>query len=243
MWRLFNIVAIYLLLVLSLQYQFTIEAFSPSIRIQRPIPVYHRSKSSRYFSNLKDDVDKDIDGVDKEIYQEQLNNDDVTIIKRIRVISYRSTLFISAILLITSALFDSNFLMGTGIDSSTFISIVDNYLPFAAGLSLLLAPVPNRYIQVAIISIGLATCITGTKILSILSLMCICIREIVYFGLAFKWEAFISLISLPLLLLSDDYDMIAAPMSALSISVLAVGKIFEPIQEDYIKTNSEFLAD
>ena len=133
--------------------------------------------------------------------------------------------------------------MGTGIDSSTFLSIVDSYLPLASGLSLLLAPVSNRYIQVAMISLGLATCITGTKVLSIISLMCICIREIVYFGLAFKWEAFISLIALPLLLISDDYDMIAAPLSALAISVLAVGKVFEPIQEDYVKTNSEFLAD
>jgi len=226
-----------------LQYQYTIEAFSPSIGIQRSIPANQISKSSRYFSNLKDDVNKDIDDVDKEIYQEQLNNDDVTILKRIRAISYRSTLFISAILLITLALFDSSFLDGTGVDSSPFISIVDTYLPFATGLSLLLAPVSNRYTQVAAISLGLATCITGSKVLSIISLMCICIREIVYFGLAYKWEAFISLISLPLLLISDDYDMIAAPMSALAISVLAVGKVFEPMEEDYVKTNSEFLAD
>jgi len=245
MWHLFNIVAIYLLLVLSLQYQCSIEAFSPSIRIQRSIPTHQISKSSRYFSinNRNDEVDPDIDVVDKVIYQETSNNNDVNILKRIRVISYRSTLFISAVLLITSALFDSNFLTGTGIDSSTFLSIVDTYLPFISGLSLLLAPISNRFSQVAIISLGLATCITGSTVLSILSLMSICIREILYFGLAYKWEAFISLISLPLLLLSDDYDMIAAPMSALSISVLAVGKIFEPIQEDYIKTNSEFLAD
>ena len=130
--------------------------------------------------------------------------------------------------------------MGTGIDSSTFISIVDTYLPFISGLSLLLAPVSNRYTQVAVISLGLATCITGMTVLGIISLMCICIREIIYFGLAYKWEAFISLISLPLLLISDDYDMIAAPMSALAVSVLAVGKVFEPIQYE---TNSEFLAD
>lgn len=189
-------------------------------------------------------MDIDSDNVDKVIYQDTINNnDDVTIFKRIRAISYRSALFISSVLLITSAIFDSSFLDGTGIDSSTFVSIVDSYLPLASGLSLLLAPVSNRYTQVAIISLGLATCITGTKILSIISLMSICIREILYFGLAFKWEAFISLISLPLLLISDDYDMIAAPLSALAISVLAVGKVFEPIQEDYVKTNSEFLAD
>ena len=231
MWQLFNIVAICLLLIVSLQYQCTIEAFSPSIRIQQQrSTVYHRSISSRYFSNnLNDEVDKDIDDVDKVTHGEKHNNDD-KLLKRIRVISYRSTLFISAILLTTSALFDSNFLMGTGIDSSTFISIVYNYLPFAAGLSLLLAPISNRFIQVAVISLGLATCITGTKVLSILSLMSICIREIVYFGLAFKWEAFISLISLPLLIISDDYDLIATPMSALAISVLAVGKVLEPIE-------------
>ena len=233
-------------MVLPLKYQYTIEAFAPSIRIQRTIPIYQSTKSPRYFSsNQNDNVDKDIDDVDKEIYQETPNNDDddVTILKRIRAISYRSTLFISAVLLITSALFDSSFLDGTGVDNNFFISIVDSYLPFASGISLLFAPISNRYIQVAVISLGLATCITGIKALSILSLMCICIREIVYFGLAYKWEAFISLISLPLLLVSDDYDMIAAPLSALSISVLAVGKVFEPINEDYIKTNSEFLAD
>ena len=73
-----------------------------------------------------------------------------------------------------------------------------------------------------------------------------------YFGVAYKWEAAVALICLPLLLLnSNDYETLhslAAPLSALSVSVLsvsvlAVGKVFEPCKEEFVKTNSEFLAE
>ena len=60
MCQLFNIVAIYLLLVVSLQYQYIIEAFSPSTRIQRTIPTH---LPSRYFSTNQNqnDTDEEID--------------------------------------------------------------------------------------------------------------------------------------------------------------------------------------
>ena len=189
--------------------------------------------------------------------------DNVSAVERTRVLSYRAALIPTSVLLSTVAIFDSSFLVGTGLDGTSVVDMAEIYLPFAAGTSLLLAPVSDndKYIQGAVILLGLITCVSAVaagatdiemvsnaaSVLGILSLMAVSIREIIYFGVAYKWEAAIALICLPLLLLNSyDYETLhsfAAPLSALAISVLAVGKVFEPCKEEFVKTNSEFLAE
>ena len=84
-----------------------------------------------------------------------------------------------------------------------------------------------------------------SNVLGIVSLCGISLREIYYFGLEYKWEAAVALVSLPLLLIGDNENLslVAVPLSALAVSVLAFSKVFEPCREDYVKSNSEFFVD
>ena len=190
---------------------------------------------------------------------------EVTTGERIQVISYRLVLTSSALLLTSCAIFGSSFLSGTGIDGSSVVESAEILLPLAAGLSVLLAPMPEGLLKVAATSLGLAAIATSgaagafatedasvmvldlSRIFGISSLFAVCVREIYYFGLAFKVEAAVVMAVLPLLLrehdaANDSVYPIAAAISALAVGVLAVGKIFEPCREDFVKSNSEFLA-
>lgn len=189
----------------------------------------------------------------------------VTMTERIRVLTYRAALSTSALLLMMISIFGSSFLSGTGIDGASVAAEAEALLPLAAGVTLLLAPVPNDRIRVATASLGLGAAVSAgvatilssgggdetflgvPRVLGVVSLFSVCIREIYYFGLAYKWEAAISLLSLtPLILYNDEYGTvypIASSLSALAVGVLAVGKVFEPCREDFVKSNSEFLAD
>ena len=194
----------------------------------------------------------------------------VSTLGRIRILSYRTTLLASGLLLTTTAIFGSSFLSGTGVDGTSVTSWADGLLPFAAGLAALLAPMPEdglgkaarlatAAIGAAAIGAALISSVGGfdggantddigdvQRILSIVSLMAICLREIYYFGLAYKVEAVVALLTLPLLLVdADDYNLyplLAVSLCAMAVDVLAVGKVFEPCGEDYVRSNSEFLA-
>ena len=249
-----------LLSVLAFSRQTYIEAFSPSA-ISRPLSVYSSSRCTAIKLNTKNKNEYEFSVGGETVHQQE---DNVTVIERTRVLSYRAALISTSALLSTVAIFDSNFLVGTGLDGTSVVDMAEIYLPFAAGTSLLLAPASdnNNAIQRAVILLGLATCVSGiasvtsdigeivlssSSVLGIVSLVAVSIREIIYFGVAYKWEAAVALICLPLLLLnSNDYETLhslAAPLSALSVSVLAVGKVFEPCKEEFVKTNSEFLAE
>lgn len=247
--------------VLALHQTCTTEAFSPSA-ISRPSLYSPRCNNSAIKLNTKNKNEDEFSLGGETVHQEE---DNVSVAELTRVLSYRAALISTSALLSTVAIFDSNFLVGTGLDGGTsIVNIAEMYLPFAAGMSLLLAPVSddNNAIQGAVILLGLTTfasaiaavtsdiggiVLSSSSFLGILSLIAVSIREIIYFGIAYKWEAAIALISLPLLLLnSNDYETLhsfAAPLSALTVSVLAVGKVFEPCKEEFVKTNSEFLAE
>mmetsp|Transcript_354 Transcript_354/g.472 ORF Transcript_354/g.472 Transcript_354/m.472 type:complete len:315 (-) Transcript_354:324-1268(-) len=201
-----------------------------------------------------------------------VNNDESSIspFQRVRILTYRTFLITSALLLTVMAVFGSNFLSGTGIDEAAIANWADGLLPFAAGLSLLLAPMPSeglgRAARVVTTSLGAAAVFSTASastgvgiaqsadsfgdlqhILFVASLMAISMREIYYFGIAYKVEAVVAMLTLPLLLVdvgayAGNIYPVAVPLCALAVDVLAVGKVFEPCREDYVKSNSEFFV-
>lgn len=80
-----------------------------------------------------------------------------------------------------------------------------------------------------------------------LPLVAVCAREIYFYGLAYKVEAFLSMILLLWLVFSSDFPLQSnetltglTGFLALALSVLATGKIFEPLVEDLRPGNSKF---
>ena len=186
----------------------------------------------------------------------------ISLIQRVRVLFYRTILSVTSLLITVLAIFDSDILSGTGVDGASIIDWIESVLPLTAGMTVLLAPVPNVgraiFNFVGIISIVSALPVassildtTGSgavediqRVLVALSLMSICAREIFYFGWAYKVEAIVALVALPLSLVmtSDPAVRFSLPMCALAMDVLATGKVFEPCAEDFERSNSEFLA-
>ena len=129
-------------------------------------------------------------------------------------------------------------------------------MPFVTGSAVLLGPLPKGLIQLGGLALGTVTLGSGMAswiapdvaseiswLLSILSLMAVSLREIWYFGFAYKQECGITLIALPLMLDADtNFIPFATPLCALGMGVLAAGKVFEPCTEDMTRSNSEFLA-
>ena len=187
----------------------------------------------------------------------------ISLTQRVRILFYRTVLSVTSLLITALAIFDSDILSGTGMDGASIIDWTESVLPLTAGMTLLLAPVPNvgraTLNFVGIISIVSALPVassiletTGSgavediqRVLVALSLMSICAREIFYFGWAYKVEAIVALVTLPLSLVvaSDQAVGFSLPMCALAMDVLATGKVFEPCTEDFERSNSEFLAD
>ena len=147
-----------LLSVLALQ-QTYIEAFSPSA-ISRPLSVYS-SRCTAIKLNTRNKNEDEFSVGGETVHQQE---DNVSVVERTRVLSYRAALISTSVLLSTVAIFDSNFLVGTGLDGTSDVDMAEIYLPFAAGTSLLLAPASdnNNAIQGAVILLGLATCVSDS---------------------------------------------------------------------------------
>ena len=186
----------------------------------------------------------------------------ISLLERIRILSYRTTLSASSLLISVIAICSGDVLSGTGVDGTSVVEGVESsVMPLTAGMTILLAPVPNNgFSRVISNSVGIATIVSAIasnvfeassgfddiqRILVSLCLASICIREIFYFGLAYKVEAAIALMALPFTLVMTSDQRVAEfslPVCALAMDVLAAGKIFEPCVEDFERSNSEFLA-
>lgn len=204
--------------------------------------AHHLGRSSKIILNLSD-------------YEN--NESKISPVQRIGILIYRFALAMSALLVSGLALVDSQFLEGTGLVLDDNFS--RSYLPVAAGLSLIMARVPQVSIQVSTTIVGTITIafgITSTVLSSsgdptidniawtlwILSLMAVSIREIWYFGGEYKKECGITLFMLPLMLDPNTTIPFTIPLCALGMSVLAAGKLFEPCIEDLERSQSEFLV-
>lgn len=230
--------------------------------------IKQRNLPGLLLSNGADDVGEKEDS--GPIYQEEntfqeakVESRDITVAERVRILTYRGSLCTSALLLSAEAILKSDFLSGSGLDGTLIEVLAESYLPLAAGLSLLLAPAPES-INIVKLSVGFAAMVlagaqnllpapeelneTLTQLSNGFGIVFLCgisLREIYYFGLEYKWEAAVALVSLPLLLIGDNENLslVAVPLSALAVSVLAFSKVFEPCLEDYVKSNSEFFVD
>ena len=190
-----------------------------------------------------------------------IDTDDLTIQDKLQVLSYRAGLGASALLICVQAVGDVSFLEGTGINVENVVNIVkqsENILPIVSGTTLALCPVPEtRIVQLGASSLGILILISGilssiipdtmllhqlSWTLSMVALMILSVREIYYLGFEYKQECGISLAMLPFMLDVNNQVPFTIPLCALGLSVLAAGKIFEPLREDLIRSNSEFLA-
>lgn len=185
----------------------------------------------------------------------------ISLIERIRILSYRTALSVSSLLITALAICSGDVLSGTGVDGSSVVGWVESVMPLTAGMTILLAPVSNNFFSrvisnslgIVTIASAIASIVFGAgsnfednqRVLVSLCLAGICIREIFYFGLAYKVEAAVALVALPFtLVMTSDRQAaeISLPVCALAMDVLAAGKIFEPCIEDFERSNSEFLA-
>lgn len=181
--------------------------------------------------------------------------------QQMQVLTYRLGLGASALLLSVQSIDDASFLDGTGINVDDVVNAVYNahlVLPIAIGSSLALCPVPNqRLINIGskaagtlAVALGFTSCILPEQsilieslwIFSLLGLMAISFREIYYFGFEYKQECGIILVMVPFMFVLNNPIPFATPLCALGLCVLAAGKVFEPLREDLIRSNSEFLA-
>jgi len=181
----------------------------------------------------------------------------VTVWQRTRILSYRAALLASALLISVRALGDGNFLDGTGVNIDDWAEPSRLALSLASGSSVALAPTPkkNDIIGTAFLGLGALTLIVGVGAyrwlplagpawtLSMLALMAVSIREILYFGGEYKQECGITLFMLPLMLDLNNPIPFTSSLCALGMAVLAAGKLFEPCREDLIPDNdSKFFA-
>jgi hypothetical protein len=164
----------------------------------------------------------------------------------------------SALSLCVLAVDDIGFLDGTGANIDQLVEQSLNALPILAGGTLSLCPVPrNKIVEVGTTSLGLAAIGSGfvsnvgdieqligsiSWSLSILALMAVSVREIYYFGVEYKQECIITLLTLALMFDHNNHVPFTFPLCALGMSILAAGKLFEPCEEDLVPSNSEFLA-
>uniref|UniRef100_A0A7S4IX03 Uncharacterized protein n=1 Tax=Odontella aurita TaxID=265563 RepID=A0A7S4IX03_9STRA len=119
--------------------------------------------------------------------------------------------------------------------------IIDSALPIAAALALI--------VQIIVVFFNTESGIPSylgdlSSELSSASIALVCAREMVYFGVSYKAEAAIALL---LLFLEPTLGGTETPLAlsaclALSLLVLSVAKIFEPIIEDLRPGGSRFFA-
>lgn len=188
---------------------------------------------------------------------------DLTIFQQAQILFYRTTLGASALQISIAALNDVSFLEGTGVNTDNILKVVDQsqtLLPLVVGTALLCCPVPrNRLVEIGASSLGALTFACGilstiispeqtllfeeaSWSLALLTLMAISIREIYYFGVEYKQECVLTLLTMPLMLDLHNSIPFVVPLCALGMCILAAGKTFEPLREDLVRSNSEFLA-
>lgn len=263
--------SIFILLFFQLLFTIT-SSFTPPLSSYQSIsPCYRRTSQGTAgklsFSNVSnnDDDNYDISSTTNNIDDSKGDEDvaaginrSVSLLERARIISYRFAMSASALCLCVLAVNDLGFLDGTGANIDQFAEKSSNALPILAGGTLSLCPVPrNKIFVVGTSSLGLAAIITGFVFpvgdiqqlggsvswsLSILALMTVSIREIFYFGVEYKQECIITLLTLALMFDQNNHVQFTFPLCALGMSVLAAGKLFEPCKEDLVPSNSEFLA-
>jgi hypothetical protein len=200
-------------------------------------------------SNESDGIRTDYDA---DIIKDTIKGVDLTPLQQVQILAYRSGLTSSAVLLSIHAIGDTTFWDGVGVSVdgiSTVIEQTGYILPVVTGTSLALCPVPNqKVVQLGLSILGTLTVLSGSLtnevawVLTILSLVIISLREIYYFGFDYKQECGIVLCMSPFMLDSSNQFPFAMPLCALGLSILAAGKIFEPFNEDLVRSNSEFLA-
>jgi hypothetical protein len=188
-----------------------------------------------------------------------IGNTSLTVLERAQILSYRTGIGASALLISTQAIFgDASFLEGLGVNVDGILRVVtqsQSVLPLATGATMLLCPVPGkRIVQIGTKSIGalvlasgLLSMLTSEQIFSILgivgiSIIRISICEIYDFEFEYKLECGIVMAMFPFMIDLSNHFSFAAPMCGLGLCILAAGKLFEPLKEDLISSNSEFLA-
>eukprot|EP00956_Cyclotella_meneghiniana_P013885 scaffold20357_cov39-Cyclotella_meneghiniana.AAC.2 len=190
--------------------------------------------------------------------------------EQIQIVIYRLALLSSALFLcIQAVLGNSSFFEGSGINVKSIMTVSDqskSLLPIATGASLTFCPLPNDTIEFLMRSLGILTAVSGVVatnavidssvlpsqtpwILTLATIAIISTREIYYYGIEYKQECILILASLPFMLGSygnnaDNDSVVPVPIlaCALGLSVLTVTKILEPMEEDLIRSNSEFLS-
>lgn len=164
------------------------------------------------------------------------------------VVGYRALLGASALAISCFALADASFFDGTGFNVDSLSNLSEASLPWIAGGTLITCPFPQtgKSIQGGALLLGAATMTSHGSShswsLSMLALMAISLRELWYFGGAYKQECGIILFMLPLMLDRNTSIPFAAPLCAVGLAILAGGKLLEPLEEDLVRSNSEFLA-
>ena len=242
---------------------------TPSLSNKPISPCYRRTSQGTVgklsFSNVSNNDDDNYDDISAANNIDSSKGDEdattridrsVTVLERARIISYRFAMSASALCLCVLAVNDLGFLDGTGASIDQLAEQSSNSLPILAGGTLILSPVPRNFVA-GTSSLALAAIISGFVFnvgdiqqlggsvswsLSILALMTVSIREIFYFGVEYKQECIITLLTLALMFDQNNHVQFTFPLCALGMSVLAAGKLFEPCKEDLVPSNSEFLA-
>ena len=198
----------------------------------------------------------------------EMSNVSLTKQEQIQIVFYRLALCSSALLLcIQAVLGNTSFLDGSGINVDAINKVSDqskSLLPIVTGASLAFCPLPNEALELLMKPFGMLTIVSGiiainavmefsvlpsqtSWILTLATLAIISLREIYYFGIEYKQECILILASLPFMLDKGNSDndsvvLISILACALGLSVLSVTKILEPLEEDLIRSNSEFLS-
>ena len=192
---------------------------------------------------------------------DELQQNDIKLTKqdKLQVLSYRSGLMLSAVLLSIQAIEGVSFLDGTGIDVDGVLRIVkqsQSFMPIVSGASLALCPMPKivehwtKSLGISSIAFGGLALILPEHLIShevfwlmfLLAIVTLSVREIYYFGFEYKQECAIVLSMFPFMIDVNNHYSFTMPVCALGLGVLAAGKIFEPLKEDWVRSNSEFLA-
>mmetsp|Transcript_30321 Transcript_30321/g.37029 ORF Transcript_30321/g.37029 Transcript_30321/m.37029 type:complete len:243 (-) Transcript_30321:163-891(-) len=181
---------------------------------------------------------------------------ELTALRRVRVLAYRAALGVSAGLISSQAL-GGGILDGSGVDIGPLIAQTKEALPFAAGSTAILGPLPSGVSVGPLVSL-LGSITVGSGVIStlgiiadaesvgwtlaVLSLMAVSVREIWYFGVEYKQECVLVLLTLVLMLNEEMRIPFVMPLCAVGMAVLAGGKVFEPCEEEFRRSNSEFLG-
>lgn len=100
-------------------------------------------------------------------------------------------------------------------------------------------------IKVGVLTSGVTTVVVGMPAIGLASL---CLREILYFGIAYKVEAALALLTFGVGATSiggseATIQPVLHLLTSLSLGVLVFGKFLEPLREDWSMNDSEFLSE